>query len=54
MPEGLITFKRQNLRDDQIPDFKLSTKRLRKCLIRLNGTIEDCAGTLQVLIIKHK
>lgn len=48
MPEGILTFKRQFLADHEIPDFKNSTKNLRKVLIRLDGTIEDCACTLQV------
>jgi hypothetical protein len=48
VPEGVITFKRQYLSDEQMPNYKESKKKLRKVLVRSEGTIEDCSGTIQV------
>ena len=49
MPEGVLTFKRQVIDEEVIPRFKDSNKKFRKAIIKLDGTIEDCTGTLQVI-----
>jgi hypothetical protein len=48
VPEGVVTFKRQYVSDDQTPNFRESQKQFRKSAIKLDGTIEDCCGALQV------
>ena len=48
MPIGTITFTRRSLSDKEVPDFEKSKKAFRKVLLRQEGTIEDCSGTLQV------
>jgi poly(ADP-ribose) glycohydrolase len=51
MPTGVITYQRQiiNINNDLL--FKDMKKSLRKPIIRLDGTIEDCPGALQVNLI---
>ena len=48
MPDGVLTFKRQVIPEEDIPRFRDSNKKFRKAIIKLDGTIEDCRGTLQV------
>ena len=48
VPEGVLTFKRQVLSDDEMPKISESEKKFRKVIIKLDGTIEDCSGTLQL------
>lgn len=38
MPEGVLTFKRQVIPEDEIPRFKDSKKSFRKAIIKLDGT----------------
>jgi poly(ADP-ribose) glycohydrolase len=48
VPSGVVTFSRNHFTDAEIPNFRLSTKPMRAPLVRLNGTIEDCTGALQL------
>ena len=50
VPIGVITISRNCLEKGQVPDLSKSTKPFRKCLIQLEGTIEDCTGAVQVKI----
>ena len=49
MPDGILTFKRQVIPCEEMPKLKYSEKKIRKVIIKLDGTIEDCNGTLQVI-----
>ena len=49
MPEGVLTFKRQVISKEEIPHFRESRRTFRKVIIKLDGTIEDSIGTLQVI-----
>lgn len=53
MPEGVVTFTRCHIPDEQIPNFRESNKLLRTPVIRLEGTIEDCTGAEQVKPSKY-
>lgn len=48
MPDGVLTFSRICIPESNFPSFKNSNKPLRKPLVRVDGTIEDCKGALQV------
>jgi poly(ADP-ribose) glycohydrolase len=48
VPNGVLTFSRKCLTRNKVPSFAESTKNLAKVLIFLDGTIEDCAGALQL------
>lgn len=47
-PSGLLTFERRCLLDNEIPDWKSSTKRLTEVYLDRNGKIEDYPRALQV------
>jgi hypothetical protein len=49
VPEGVLTFKRQVIPKEVIPHFRESRRAFRKVIIKLDGTIEDSIGTLQVI-----
>jgi hypothetical protein len=49
VPTGVLTFSRKVLEEEEIPDFKNSTKTFTSVNICLDGTIEDCKGALQVM-----
>jgi hypothetical protein len=38
VPEGVLTFKRQVIPEEEIPRFKDSKKSFRKAIIKLDGT----------------
>lgn len=48
MPDGVLTFSRICIAENNFPSFKNSNKPIRKPLVRSKGTIEDCKGALQV------
>jgi len=48
VPIGNLTFTRKCLNSHEFPDFETSKKKFREVIIRQEGTIEDCFGTLQV------
>lgn len=54
MPKGTITFSRVCIPEKSYPSFRKSKKLVRKPLVQLNGTIEDCIGALQVLKNSYK
>lgn len=49
VPDGVLTFSRLCLNENQFPDFCKSSKRPQRPIIRYNGTIEDCIGATQVI-----
>lgn len=50
MPDGVVTFTRLCINENEYPNFRKSNKSPRKPLIRYDGTIEDCIGATQVII----
>ena len=48
MPTGVLTFRRNYIPNEDIPNFKTSIKPIRQALVQLEGTIEDCSGAVQL------